>query len=168
MMADVSVIIAAYNVESYIDRAIQSALDQKDVTVEVITINDGSTDHTLKAIERIVDPRLKCINISQNSGPSIARNIGIAAATSKWIAILDADDAFLPDRLARCLARAKTLNADIVVDNINVKQETTNDIRPMFTPKHFNARAQLDLATFIAGNQCFLGGPALGYLKHIF
>ena len=78
MSPDVSVIIAAYNVEPYIERAIRSALDQKGVTVEIVIINDASTDNTLAAASRINDPRIKLVNLEKNQGPGAARNAGFA------------------------------------------------------------------------------------------
>ncbi|HEY4848571.1 MAG TPA: glycosyltransferase [Methylocella sp.] len=165
--ADVSVIISAYNVENYIERAIHSALDQRDVAVEVIVVNDASTDSTLAIASRIKDPRVACINLSSNSGPSIARNTGIAAASAPWLALLDGDDAFAPNRLIRCIARAKSTNADIVVDNLEVRRESDKVCFPMFKPEKFARMEMLDLATFIRGNIHLLGW-ALGYLKPIF
>jgi succinoglycan biosynthesis protein ExoO len=165
---DVSVIIAAYNVGSYIERAIHSALDQYDVTVEAVLVDDNSTDNTWEIVCSINDSRLRCIKLPQNGGPSVARNTGIAAAASPWIAILDGDDIFLPGRLARILQRARTTKADIVVDNIRVSRESDAAIFPMFEPKKFGQHTTLGLAQFIAGNQSFLGGEALGYLKPVF
>jgi succinoglycan biosynthesis protein ExoO len=167
MPPDISVIIAAYNVEAYIERAVKSALEQENVTVDVIIVNDASTDGTLAALSRIDDPRVKFLNLPANGGPSVARNAGIAAATAPWIAILDGDDIFLPGRLARCLFRAKALLADIVVDNIEIYREADGKRSLMFPPVKFSRFVTLDLATFIAGNQSFLGGAALGYLKPI-
>jgi len=168
MPADVSVIIAAYNVENYIERAIRSALDQSGVAVEVIVVNDASTDSTLAIASRIKDPRVACINLSSNSGPSIARNTGIAAASAPWLAVLDGDDAFAPNRLIRCIARAKSTNADIVVDNLEVRRESDKVCFPMFKPEKFARMEMLDLATFIRGNIFLLRRWTLGYLKPIF
>jgi len=165
MSADVSVIIAAYNVEAYIERAIRSALDQQDVTVEVIVVNDASTDNTAAIVSSIGDARVKHIDLATNGGPSVARNAGIDAATAPWIAILDGDDAFLPDRLMRALTRAKAVRADIVVDNLTVHREADGAEYPMYQPAWFSRIGMLDLAAFITGNSSFLGGISLGYLK---
>ncbi|HEY4848570.1 MAG TPA: glycosyltransferase family 2 protein [Methylocella sp.] len=168
MPADVSVIIAAYNVENYIERAIRSALDQSGVAVEVIVVNDASTDSTVAIASRIKDSRVTCINLSSNSRPSIARNTGFAAASAPWLAVLDGDDAFAPNRLMRCIARAKSTNADIVVDNLEVRRESDKVCSPMFKPEKFARMEILDLATFIRGNILLLRGWALGYVKPIF
>src|SRR5580704_145588 len=99
MTAEVSVIIAAYNVEAYIERAIRSALEWQGVAVEVIVVNDASTDRTAEIVSGISDARVKTINLQNNSGPSGARNVGLELVTTPWIAILDGDDAFLPEHL---------------------------------------------------------------------
>lgn len=165
----VSVIIPAYNVEAYIERAIQSVLDQQNATVEVIVVNDASTDGTAAAITRIRDARVGTITLPANLGPGGARNAGIAAATLPWISVLDGDDAFLPDRLARCLMRAKIIDADVVVDNLQVIREADKAEYPMFDPLPFSRLGTLTLAKFISGNRSFLGGaPTFGYLKPIF
>lgn len=169
MTPDISVVIAAYNVEAYIERAIRSALDQQHVLVEVIVVDDASTDKTVSVASEINDSRVKLIKLAANGGPSAARNAGFAVATAPWIAVLDGDDAFLPDRLMRCRTRAKALNADIVVDNLEVFREADSAHYPMFAPADFTRLGMLDLRTFIAGNCSFLGGGiAYGYLKPMF
>lgn len=168
MEVSVSVIIAAYNVERYIERAVRSALEQDGVTLEVIIVDDCSTDKTFEIAKAIGDARIKCIRQPNNGGPGAARNAGIAAATGQWIAILDGDDAFAKGRLEHCIQRARDANAQIVVDNLSVFQEAGGATFPMFPPARFSGLRRLTLADFIAGNQSFMGGYALGYLKPVF
>lgn len=167
-MTRVSVIIAAYNVEKYIARAIHSALDQAGVDLEVIVIDDCSTDQTRTIARNINDPRLRLICLSQNGGPGASRNAGLAAAQGDWIAILDGDDAFAPGRLARMIQIAGPQNADIVVDNLMTLHEGEETQKPMFDTDYFATLDPLTLAKFIAGNPSFFGGVALGYLKPLF
>src|SRR4051812_24856081 len=115
---DVSVIITSYNIEGYISRAIESALGQKDVNVEVIVVDDASTDGTWDIISRYSGPYIKTRRLTDNGGPGVARNAAIAMATGKWIAVLDGDDAFEPGRLARLLRHPLCSQADIIVDNL--------------------------------------------------
>lgn len=164
----VSVIIASYNVESYIVRAIRSALDQQDINVEIILVDDASTDNTVNLAAGISDPRLRIIRRETNGGPSVTRNEGIAAASAPWISILDGDDTFELDRLARCIKYGQSINADIIVDNLQVRNESDGSSYPMYKPSDFDNNSKLDLATFIYKNTSFLGGKALGYLKPIF
>lgn len=90
-MEKVSIIIPCYNAEKYIKDCIFSALNQVYTNIEVIIVNDGSTDNSLYEINQIQDKRIKVINQS-NSGASIARNNGLKHATGDYIQFLDADD----------------------------------------------------------------------------
>ncbi|HVJ42154.1 MAG TPA: glycosyltransferase family A protein [Dongiaceae bacterium] len=96
-----SIIIPAYNVSAYIEEAIDSALAQTLREIEVIVVNDGSTDHTAQMIERVVekhmDPRLKILHRA-NGGLAAARNTGVVMATGKYIGFLDGDDIWLPHK----------------------------------------------------------------------
>lgn len=96
-MLTTSVVIPAYNCQPYITQAIQSALNQQ--VDEVIVIDDGSTDDTPKRVKALHDPRLRYVR-QANQGVSAARNHGIDIAQSTLIAFLDADDYFLPNKLA--------------------------------------------------------------------
>ena len=165
---DISVVIPAYNIENYIERAIQSALTQENVSVEVIVIDDCSTDKTVERARAISDDRLRVIVQPQNGGPSVSRNTGFEMATGEWIAILDGDDVFNQGRLARCLLRARQIQADCIVDNLMVMPENGEKSMPMFNERIFNKKTILSLADFIKGNQLFLGGYTLGYLKPMF
>jgi succinoglycan biosynthesis protein ExoO len=165
---EVTVIIAAYNVQNYIERAVHSALSQKPIRVEVIIVDDASTDKTVAMAARISDPRVRIIKRITNGGPGAARNEGLAAATAPWIAILDGDDAFAPQRLHQCLIRAQNLNADIVVDNLDVTREADGTHFLMFRPGDFGTAPTLELAAFIYGNSSFMGGTSLGYVKPLF
>lgn len=92
-----SVVIPVYNGCKFVARAIQSVLAQTRPADEIIVIDDGSTDNTVDIVHTF-GSKVRLITQS-NSGVSVARNTGIAAATSDWIAFLDADDEWLPDKL---------------------------------------------------------------------
>lgn len=87
----ISVIIPVYNKETTVARAISSVLQQSYTDFELLIVNDGSTDSSLDKIRHISDSRIKVIT-QQNAGVSSARNTGIAQASGKFIAFLDADD----------------------------------------------------------------------------
>lgn len=96
---DVSVVISCYNYARFVDQAIESALAQKfDGLVEIIVVNDGSTDGSENVITEYIKQGVKLINIP-NSGVANARNIGILHAKAEIIANLDADDTMLPNFL---------------------------------------------------------------------
>lgn len=111
----VSVVLAAFNAAKYLEEAIASILNQTFRDLELILIDDGSTDSTLFIMEKYArrDKRIRYYS-QENSGPASARNTGIAMATGKWIAILDADDVALPNRLRQQLRYIET-NPDILL-----------------------------------------------------
>lgn len=163
---DVSVIITTYNVEHYIERAIESALSQKGVNVEIIIVDDCSTDNTWRVVCKNTDERIKRKKLENNSGPGAARNAAISMASGKWIAILDGDDAFLPGRLASCLALADSKQADIVVDNLMIHREVDQKESLMFPEKSLASIDKLNLPTFLLEK---VSGTnyVLGYVKPI-
>jgi len=95
-MPTISVIIPAYNVEQWISQSIKSVQQQTFSDLEIIVIDDGSTDKTLEIIKGIKDPRLTVLSY-EHAGVSVARNIGLAKSRSDFEAFLDADDLWTPD-----------------------------------------------------------------------
>jgi len=93
----VSVIIPTYNRAKFIPAAIQSVLDQTYTNLEIIVVDDGSTDDTQHVLEPFKD-KIRCL-ATENRGPAHARNIGMKAALGKYIAFLDSDDLYLPGKL---------------------------------------------------------------------
>ncbi|WP_254565640.1 glycosyltransferase family A protein [Oscillatoria sp. HE19RPO] len=102
-MTKISIIIPAYNAEKTIIETWESIQNQTYYDWEVIAVDDGSTDNTLTVLKTIDDPRLKVFSYP-NAGVSIARNRGLAEATGDYIAFLDADDLWTPDKLELQLA----------------------------------------------------------------
>jgi glycosyltransferase involved in cell wall biosynthesis len=94
----ITVLMPAYNAEKYIGEAITSVLDQTFTDFELLIINDGSTDATVKIIEHFTDPRIRLIN-QNNQGIAAALNIGLLNAKAGIIARFDADDICMPERL---------------------------------------------------------------------
>ena len=95
----VSVVIPAFNGERFIGPTIESALAQTYSSVEIIVVDDGSTDATQEAVRRFGD-RVRYLRQS-NQGGAAARNQGISAARGDWVAFLDQDDLWLPQKLER-------------------------------------------------------------------
>ncbi len=168
MQPDVSVIIAAYNAEATLGRAIESALAQNGVTVETIVVDDRSRDATLQVAQSYESDGVRVVAMPENRGPGGARNVGLDNAQGRFVAILDSDDAMYPDRLARMLLRAGETKAQIVVDNMRVIPEDGTPAHAMFPQGYFETVGKLSLADFIEGNLVFESKFNLGYLKPIF
>ena len=116
----ISVIIPAYNVGEYIDKCLHSVLSQTYTNLEVIVVNDGSTDDTAGLIKKHEnDNRLRLIE-QQNAGVSAARNTGIAAATGAYIAFVDSDDYLEPDMYERLCTALEKEKADVAVCDYNL------------------------------------------------
>lgn len=95
----VSVVIPAFNAEATIERAIESVLHQTLPPDEIIVVDDGSTDRTAKKVQKY-GTAVRYL-YEENAGPATARNRGIQEARGQWIAFLDADDEWLPDKLRK-------------------------------------------------------------------
>ena len=105
--ARISVIMPLYNKAPFVEKAIRSALDNGPGVVEVIVVDDGSSDNGADIVESIVDQRIRLIR-KENGGVSSARNVGLDLATGDWLAFLDADDYWLPgyiDAIQAMIAR---------------------------------------------------------------
>jgi glycosyltransferase involved in cell wall biosynthesis len=98
---DVSVIIPTRDRWTRLRRTLESALSQVDVTVEVIVVDDGSSDETPTRMSRIGRPSVHYLRHERSLGPAAARNTGIAAARGEWLAFLDDDDLWAPWKLRR-------------------------------------------------------------------
>ncbi|WP_063609592.1 glycosyltransferase family 2 protein [Shouchella clausii] len=95
----VSVVIPTYNRANVLNRAVNSVLNQTYDNIELIVVDDASTDDTKSLLESITDKRFKYIKLDKNSKGKLPRNIGIKNSTGKYIAFLDSDDEWLPEKL---------------------------------------------------------------------
>lgn len=98
----VSVVIPAYNHARFVTEAVRSALGQEGVPLEVVVVDDGSTDGTREVVQRIDDPRLQVL-AQENRGAHAALDAGIRRSSGDYLALLNSDDRFAPDRLTRAL-----------------------------------------------------------------
>ena len=106
-MEKVSVVIPSYNSSSYIMAAIESALNQTYDNLEVIVADDASTDETCAMVRKMEDPRIRLIERTENGGAAAARNSAIRAASGRYIAFLDSDDYWLPDKLSKQIGKMR-------------------------------------------------------------
>lgn len=110
----ISVVVTTYNRADTVMSSLESILVQKDVTLELIVVDDGSTDSTEHVIQNISDTRVRYIKIPENKGASYARNKGIQEAKGEWILVWDSDDTLDPNAL-KTLSDAIESHPDAVV-----------------------------------------------------
>ena len=112
-MKSISVIIPSYNRARLLPRCLASVIGQNYAPAEIIIVDDGSTDTTKKLVSRC-HPEIKLIS-QKNQGVSAARNAGIRAAKGDWLAFLDSDDTWFPDKLERQVRKIENSSGECVV-----------------------------------------------------
>ena len=115
----VSVIIPAYNRAGTIERSVRSVLDQTVKELEVIVVDDCSTDQTESAVLQIHDSRVRYDRLGEQSGACVARNRGVDLARGELIAFQDSDDFWKPEKLEKQLYALKEYGADICFSSLN-------------------------------------------------
>ena len=105
MLELISIVMPAYNAAQYIEQSIESVLKQSYTNWELIIVDDCSIDDTYKIVEKlcITEERIKLFRMNENSGVAMARNFAISMSRGKYIAFLDSDDLWLPDKLEKQL-----------------------------------------------------------------
>lgn len=129
-MSSVSVIVPVYNVKEYLEKCLNSLVNQSLNDLEIICVNDGSTDNSLEILEKYAKdfPQIKILN-QKNAGLSAARNAGIKAATGKYIGFVDSDDWVDTDFFEKLYKSAERNDADIAAAGIiKVKGKKQNSI----------------------------------------
>lgn len=135
MMATVSVIIPTYNRAGVIRRSIDSVLAQTFDDMEIIVIDDGSTDNMGEIVQSIPDERIRYIPCETNRGTSAARNEGLKVAQGKYIAFLDSDDEWLPEKIEKQVALMESLPAEWGVCHTGARIIKDGSIKTTFIPK---------------------------------
>lgn len=168
---DITFAIAAYNAAPFIEEAVVSVLSQTVRPIEVIVVDDGSTDTTATIVRTLIaqDERLRLIQSQCNAGPAAARNKALSVARGTWFAIVDADDLIAPGRSHYLLDLALSSGADIAADNIEQFCDRTG--RTISTILKSCAEPYcflIDAVTYLEHNIMFSAGMKLGYLKPMF
>jgi|WetSurMetagenome_2_1015567.scaffolds.fasta_scaffold51825_3 glycosyltransferase involved in cell wall biosynthesis len=149
----VSVVIPVYNCERFVAEAIESVLCQTYRPLEIIVVDDGSNDSSLKIIEKY-NNHVEIVS-QQNSGVSVARNKGIHQAKGEYIAFLDGDDVWLPNKIEKQIEVLKRYDEVILVsslgDCINENGNQSN-FEPKYQMKNFNEPADLSHELLMNGN----------------
>ena len=135
----VSIIIPAYNSEKCIDRCLRSLTAQNYDNLEIIVVDDGSTDSTREHIRQagILDDRIRMV-LSENKGPSSARNKGLDAMHGQYVLFVDSDDGLEPDAVAELVTYATSLNVDLVAFDFTICDQNSRTIpRESILPRPF-------------------------------
>ncbi len=165
----ITVIMACHNAAPFVDAAIRSVLRQTLQDIEVIVVDDCSTDDSLTRVRHLQreDNRIRLLQTARNSGPAAARNLALTAAAGDWIAVMDCDDLMHPDRLRRLLAAAEHEGADIIADDCLI----FDDARHAPPSTVLGTRRKpfwVDAPGFVQSNCIYGTATALGYLKPMF
>lgn len=155
---DVSFLVSAYNVAPFIAEAVNAALAQTGVSVEVIVVDDCSTDATAAIVERIAatHPNVILARRAENGGLSVARNQAMDMASGRWLAILDGDDIVTPERSRHLINLGESLGADVVADNYERVDVAGRSLHTTMIPRSDPPHAFfLDMARFVSGNITF-------------
>ncbi len=163
---DCSIIIPVWNGADFIQTAIKSALAQVDISVEVLVVDDASTDHTIAQVQSVLDHRVRCIPREMNGGPAAARNDGLDHAQGRWVAVLDADDTMTVDRIARLIQAAEGHGWDIVADNMWVTRHGETSLQ--FDEELNGDATHITLTDMFLEGKIFAKGRSYGYLKPLF
>ncbi len=151
-MPSASILIPAFNAEATILRALECAQAQTFDDIEIIVIDDASTDTTADQVKSraVSDPRIQLLRLEKNSGPAAARNVGIAIAKGEWLALLDADDTMSSDRLERLIAMSDSSDV-LVADNLELyDRHAGRTVKLGIDPTLLGAGLRLDARGFAA------------------
>ncbi|MBD0270699.1 MAG: glycosyltransferase family 2 protein [Acetobacteraceae bacterium] len=166
-----SILIPAHNAAAFLDGAVASALAQTCRSIEVVAVDDGSTDGTHEALAAWAqcDGRVTVLRHPRRRGVAAARNTAVERARGRWLAVLDADDAFLPTRIERLVPLAEAAGADLLADNLVERDFATGArLGTLFPPDDMAAAAPIGLAEMLRRDRVDLPGRAkIGYLKPI-
>jgi len=141
----VSIIIPVYNTVDFVREAVESILNQTLQNLEVITVNDGSTDGTLEVLQLLAaeDSRVKVLS-QKNQGQSVARNEGIKIASGKYLYFMDSDDFLKKEALQACFDKCEANNLDFLFFDADIlNKESTLYIGLNYTRKSFTDERQI-------------------------
>lgn len=131
----ISIIIPVYNSQNTLKRCFDSILKQELCDIEIICVNDCSTDLSEEVLFEYAskDSRIMIVNNERNSGPGISRNRGLAVAKGEYVAFVDADDCIAENMLVKCYNKAKEVDTDVLVFNYMTFDSDTNIIKKEFS-----------------------------------
>lgn len=164
---EVSVVIPAFNAAATIEGAIASVRSQTLTNLEILVVDDGSTDDTFARVSALqaIDPRIVVLRSTINRGAANARNRALDAARGRWIALVDADDTIVPTRLHRLVKEAEARSADLMADNLYFDDFVEGQEWQAFPDGQLGASSPLTALDMISTDFPRRTTSSLGYLK---
>ena len=137
MENSVSIIMPAFNCEKFIDQSIESVINQSYQNWELLIVNDGSTDNTKDIVESYAkhDSRISLINFEDNQGAAISRNVAVDQAKNRFLAFLDSDDVWKPEKLEKQLKFMRINNCTFSCTYYGKIDEMNNEIKKIIRSK---------------------------------
>jgi glycosyltransferase involved in cell wall biosynthesis len=168
----VSIIMPCYNGEDFVGEAIASALAQTYRDIEIVVVDDASTDRSTDIVKGFAerDNRVKPLLLSQNGGAASARNQGIAVASGEWVTLLDADDLYKVDRIEQLLHVAVATGAEVVVDRQYVRDFSMAGCNDFLSFDFLAGTKPVPISPelYFSESAAFHREPSIGYMKPMF
>jgi teichuronic acid biosynthesis glycosyltransferase TuaG len=141
----ISIITPSYNSSKFISQTIESVLSQTYENWEMIIVDDMSPDNSNEIIEEFIekDSRIKVIKLEKNSGPAVARNRAIKEANGRYIAFLDADDLWMPEKLEKQIKFMNENNLSFTYSSYKLIDEDNNDLGEFITKETISYNSML-------------------------
>jgi glycosyltransferase involved in cell wall biosynthesis len=154
MNRKVSAVIPTRNRPALVCRAVQSVLRQTHQDIEAVIVIDGPDAESKEALEALGDPRVRVVALAENVGGSEARNVGAREAHGEWIALLDDDDEWLPDKIEKQIALAETLRGPRIM--VACKYIDRMGDAELVRPRRFPQSGE-SISEFLYGSVSWLG-----------
>jgi len=166
----VSVIVPVYNTEKYLEQAVLSLLNQTLKDIEIILINDGSTDNSLEVLSRLAvnDSRIRVLT-QVNGGPSKARNLGVSVSSGRYLYFMDSDDYISAYTLEECFIKSEGLNLDFLFfdaeqfsENKSLTPGVSYDRKGMIEEKVYDGA---EILNFLLDKKLYRVSPCLIFIS---
>jgi succinoglycan biosynthesis protein ExoO len=168
---EVSIIMPNFNCAPYVEHSIRSAMAQTVPGIEVIFVDDCSTDESAaraRAVAADWPDRVRVFVQDRNQGSAAARNRALTEARGRWLAVLDSDDLIYPDRIRSMIALAEEKGADIVSDDmLTFYDDHSRPPHRLLVGPFSEGDRWVSLSTFVEENRFYAKNTALGYLKPV-
>ena len=168
-MAEISVIIPVYNVEKYLEKCLETVVNQTFKDIEIICVNDGSTDNSKKILEEYKNKDSRIVIVDkENGGLSSARNAGLKVAAGNFISFIDSDDWVNLTFLEKLYKNITTLNSDISICGVHQYDENTQEVDdsvPYFTLEKFDDSFDNKIFSYEDTKEFLMDVPVMAWNK---